>query len=177
MIMDWSFLDIFKKADFNTLMFSIALTGWILFYIYPENIYMLTAAILCSIYSVARFVVFSFKSYKRKKIIKANRIHAELQERKKIQEKRQQAQYAYDRLSKESKELFSSIVKTATKSSYSDIYMLQDMNSCFEIISKLRTILHRDSVIESWVSIDERSENICIYIESPLNEIIETTNN
>ena len=68
--MDWSFLDIFKKADFNTLMFSIAVTGWILFYIYPENIYMLTAAILCSIYSVARFVVFSFKSYKRKKIIK-----------------------------------------------------------------------------------------------------------
>ena len=42
--MDWSFLDIFKKADFNTLMFSIAVTGWILFYIYPENIYMLTAA-------------------------------------------------------------------------------------------------------------------------------------
>ena len=175
--MDWSFLDIFKKADFNTLMFSIPVTGWILFYIYSENIYMLTAAFLCSIYSVARFVVFLFKYYKRKRIIKANRIHAEQQERKKSQEKRLQAQYAYDRLSKESKELFSSIVKTATKSSYSDIYMLQDMNSCFEIISKLRTILHRDSVIESWVSIDERSENICIYIESPLNEIIETTNN
>ena len=175
--MDWSFLNIFKKADFNTLMFSIAVTGWILLCIYPEIIYIRIAAILCSIYCVSRFVVFLFKSNQEKKIIKANRIHAELQERKKIQEKRQQAQYAYDRLSKESKELFSSIVKTATKSSYSDIYMLQDMNSCFEIISKLRTILHRDSVIESWVSIDERSENICIYIESPLNEIIETTNN
>ena len=35
--MDWSFLDIFKKADFNTLMFSIAVTGWILFYIYQKT--------------------------------------------------------------------------------------------------------------------------------------------
>jgi Ca2+/Na+ antiporter len=174
--MDWSFLDIFKKADFNTLMFSIALTGWILFYIYPENVYMLMAAILCSIYSVARFVVFSFKSYKRKRIIKANRIHAEQQERKRIQEKRQQAQYVYDRLSKESKDVFSYILQTATKSIYSNVYMLHDMNSCFEIIAKLRIILHRDSMIGAWVSIDEECEKICVYIESPLNEIIESNN-
>lgn len=174
--MDWSFLDIFKKADFNTLMFSIALTGWILFYIYPENIYMLTAAILCTIYSVARFVVYLFKYYKRKQIIRANRLYYEKQERKQIKEKRLQAQYVYDRLSQESKELFSRIVKTAIKSSYSDVYILQGMNSCSQVVAQLSNILYGDNMINSWVSIDETSENVCIYIKSPLNEIIESNN-
>ena len=94
--MDWSFLNIFKKADFNTLMFSIAVTGWILLCIYPENIYILISAILCSIYCVARLVVFLFKSNQEKKIIEANRLYDEQQERKQIQEKRLQAQYVYD---------------------------------------------------------------------------------
>lgn len=30
--MDWGFLDIFKKADFISLMFSAAITGWIMYY-------------------------------------------------------------------------------------------------------------------------------------------------
>ena len=130
---------------------------------------------MCSIYSVARCVVYLFKYYKRKQIIRANRLHAEQQEREKIQKERQQAQYVYDRLSKESKDVFSYIVQTATKSSYSNVYMLQDKNSCFDILTRLNTILRRDSVIESWVNIDESSEKICIYIEPPLNEIIEAT--
>ena len=174
--MDWSFLNIFKKADFNTLMFSIAVTGWILLCIYPDNIYIRIAAISCSIYCIARLVVFLFKSYQEKKIIEANRLYDEQQERKQIQEKRLQAQYVYDRLSQESKELFSRIVKTATKSSYSDVYILQDINSCSHVVAQLRTILYGDNMINSWVSIDETSENVCIYIKSPLNEIIESNN-
>lgn len=174
--MDWSFLNIFKKADFNTLMFSIAVTGWILLCIYPENIYILISAILCSIYCVARLVVFLFKSNQEKKIIEANRLYDEQQERKQIQEKRLQAQYVYDRLSQESKELFSRIVKTATKSSYSDVYILQGMNSCSQVVAQLSNILYGDNMINSWVSIDETSENVCIYIKSPLNEIIESNN-
>ena len=174
--MDWSFLNIFKKADFNTLMFSIAVTGWILLCIYPENIYILISAILCSIYCVARLVVFLFKSNQEKKIIEANRLYDEQQERKQIQEKRLQAQYVYDRLSQESKELFSRIVKTATKSSYSDVYILQGVDSCSHTVLQLRNILYGDSMINSWVSMDENSENLCIYIKSPLNEIIESNN-
>lgn len=172
--MDWSFLNIFKKADFNTLMFSIAVTGWILLCIYPEIIYIRIAAILCSIYCVSRFVVFLFKSNQEKKIIEANRLYDEQQERKKIQDKKLQAQYVYDRLSQESKELFSSIVKTARKSSYSDVYILQNADSCSHTVSQLRIILYGDSMINSWVSIDDNSENLCIYIKSPLNEIIES---
>ena len=174
--MDWSFLNIFKKADFNTLMFSIAVTGWILLRIYPENIYILISAILCSIYCVARLVVFLFKSYQGKKTIEASRLYDKQQEEKKIRDKKLQAQYVYDRLSQESKELFSSIVKTATKSSYSDVYILQGMNSCSQVVAQLSNILYGDNMINSWVSIDETSENVCIYIKSPLNEIIESNN-
>ena len=174
--MDWSFLNKFKKADFNTLMFSIAVTGWILFYKYPENIYILIAAILCSIYSVARFVVFLIKSYQEKKVTEVNWLHDELQEKKKIQEIKLHAQYIFDRLSKESKEVFFNIVKTATKSSYSDVYILQGVDSCSHTVLQLRNILYGDSMINSWVSMDENSENLCIYIKSPLNEIIESNN-
>ena len=98
------------------------------------------------------------------------------QEEKKIRDKKLQAQYVYDRLSQESKELFSSIVKTATKSSYSDVYILQGMNSCSQVVAQLSNILYGDNMINSWVSIDETSENVCIYIKSPLNEIIESNN-
>ena len=99
-----------------------------------------------------------------------------LQEEKKIRDKKLQAQYVYDRLSQESKELFSNIVKTATKSSYSDVYILQGMNSCSQVVAQLSNILYGDNMINSWVSIDETSENVCIYIKSPLNEIIESNN-
>ena len=174
--MDWSFLNIFKKADFNTLMFSIAVTGWILLCIYPENIYILISAILCSIYCVARLVVFLFKSNQEKKIIEANRLYEEQQERKQIQEKRLQAQYVYDRLSQESKELFSRIVKTAPTSSSSDVYILQGMTSCSQVVAQLSNTLYADNMINSWVSIDETSQKLRIYIKSPLNEIIESNN-
>ena len=72
--MNWDFLDILKKAHFNTLMFSAAITAWIFLYIYPENNYILGAAIFCSIYCLARLAVY-IKNYYQKKIanIKNNR--------------------------------------------------------------------------------------------------------
>lgn len=174
--MDWSFLNIFKKAEFNTLMFSVAVTGWILLYIYPENFYMLIAAVLCSIYCVSRFVVYLFHYRQTKKVIKANRIYDKQQKEKKLQEERLQAQYVYDRLSSDSQEILSNLVKTATKSSYSDVYILQGINSCSQVVNQLRHVLYGDNMINSWVSIDDTSESICIYIKSPLNEIIESKN-
>ena len=55
--MDWGFLDIFKKAEFNTLMLSIAITGWILYILVSMNIYILGAALLSSAYCVIRLIV------------------------------------------------------------------------------------------------------------------------
>lgn len=172
--MDWSFLNIFKKADFNTLMFAIAVTGWILLRIYPENIYILIAAILCSIYCVTRLVVYLFKSNQEKKIIEANRLYDEQQKKKQIQERRLQAQYVYDRLSEDSKKLFSDIVKRATKSSYCDAYILHNMNSCSPLTNQLRNILYGDNMINSWVRMEDSMECVSIYINYPLNEIVES---
>lgn len=55
--MDWGFLDIFKKADFNTLMLSVAIAGWILYFFVSVNIYILGAALLSSAYCIIRLIV------------------------------------------------------------------------------------------------------------------------
>lgn len=172
--MDWSFLNIFKKADFNTLMFSVAITSWILLYIYPRYFYILITALLCSIYCVSRFAVYLFNSYQKKKIEKANMLYDQQQKENKIRANKLQAQYVYDRLSEDSKELFSEIVRSATKSSFSDVYILQGLEPCSYIVSQLRCILYSDNMINSWVSIDETMGGVIINIKSPLNEIIES---
>lgn len=60
--MDWGFLDIFKKAEFNTLMLSVAITGWILYFFVSMNIYILGAALLSSAYCVIRLIVYIYQS-------------------------------------------------------------------------------------------------------------------
>lgn len=55
--MDWEVLDIFKKAEFNTLMLSVAITGWILYFFVSVNIYILGAALLSSAYCIIRLIV------------------------------------------------------------------------------------------------------------------------
>lgn len=171
--MSWSFLNIFKKADFNTLMFSIAVTGWILFFIYPENIYILMAAILCSTYCVSRLIIYSFKSYWKKKKEETNRRNEEKQEK---HDQRLEAQYVYDRLSEENKELFSRIIKISTKSVYSNVYILQGEQSSYPILSQLKHLLYSDKLIASWVIVDMTKGSVSISINYPLNEIIESNN-
>lgn len=61
--MDWGFLDIFKKAEFNTLMLSVAITGWILYLLVPTSIYILGTAILSSAYCVIRLVVYTYQYF------------------------------------------------------------------------------------------------------------------
>lgn len=169
--MSWSFLNIFKKADFNTLMFSIAVTGWILFFIYPENIYILMAAILCSTYCVSRLIIYSFKSYWKKKKGETNRRNEEKQEKL---DQRLEAQYVYDRLSEENKELFFSIINTSTKSVYSNVYILHGDQSRYPILSQLKHLLYSDKLIASWVIVDMTKECVSISIKYPLNEIFES---
>lgn len=59
--MDWGILDILKKAEFNTLMLSFAIMGWILYYYVTMNTYILGAAILSSAYCIIRFVVYIYQ--------------------------------------------------------------------------------------------------------------------
>jgi len=60
--MDWGFLDIFKKAEFNTLMLSVAVTGWILYYLELFKEYSLVAALIASIYCLIRFVIYCYET-------------------------------------------------------------------------------------------------------------------
>lgn len=172
--MDWGFLNIFKRADFNTLMFSFALTSWILLYKYPENVYFLGATIFFSIYCISRLAVYLFNSYKVKKLKKANRLYEQQQQEKKIQEKRIHAQFVYDRLSEKSKKIFSDLIKSAKKSSYSNAYILHDKISCLSLMDYLQHVKHSDSDLNSWINIDDNGECITIYIKPPLNDIIES---
>lgn len=59
--MDWGFLDIFKKADFNTLMLSVAIAGWILYCIGIYKEYSLIAALITSVYCVIRVIVYFYQ--------------------------------------------------------------------------------------------------------------------
>lgn len=101
-------------------------------------------------------------------------LYDQQQKENKIRANKLQAQYVYDRLSEDSKELFSEIVRSATKSSFSDVYILQGLEPCSYIVSQLRCILYSDNMINSWVSIDETMGGVIINIKSPLNEIIES---
>ena len=92
--MDWGFLDIFKKAEFNTLMLSVAITGWILYVLVSMNIYILGAAILSSAYCVIRLVVYTYqyvsvkranKRYEAQKKREKEDIEAERKEARKIE--------------------------------------------------------------------------------------------
>ena len=73
--------DIFKKAEFNTLMLSGAITGWVLFVFFPENIYVTGIAVLCSAYCAIRFCVFLYNKI-HQCVLKNN----ERKERKEMQQ-------------------------------------------------------------------------------------------
>ena len=81
--MDWDFLNIFKKAEFNTLMLSVSITGWILYFCISTNIYILGTAILSSAYCIIRLVVYTYQYYSLKR---ENRRY-EIQKKKEEEEK------------------------------------------------------------------------------------------
>lgn len=60
--MDWDILNIFKKAEFNSLMLSIAIPGWILYYLGVFKEYSLIVALVASVYCLIRFIVCCYKN-------------------------------------------------------------------------------------------------------------------
>ena len=100
----------------------------------------------------------------------------EIQEQE-AQAQRLQAQYAYDRLSKEGKQLLSEIVRIGEKSSYSDVYIIRGKYEHFSLKSQLDDLCYSDNVITSWISVDDGQDSYCVYIKSPLNLILEESLN
>ena len=83
--MDWGFLDIFKKAEFNSLMVAVAITGWIMYYYQIENL-IFGLACFASIYCITRFDVFCYQRIvgirNIKKAYRQNQLAKELEEKK-----------------------------------------------------------------------------------------------
>lgn len=175
--MDWSFLNIFKRADFNTLMFSLAIMGWIMFYLYPDIIYFIMIAIMCSVYCIARFVVHSYNAYQESQVNKANVKYDQELKDKRTHDRELQAQFVYERLSSDDQKLLQEIIRKGEKSCYSDVYIIRDKLSNCMFISQVQMILYSDDMIHNWISINESSDSYSINIKSPLNSIIESKSN
>jgi hypothetical protein len=171
--MDWSFLNIFKKADFNTLVFSLAVMGWIMLYFYPDIIYLKMIALLCSVYCISRFVVHLYHVYQISKTNKANAKYDKAQKDKRAHDRELQAQFVYDRLSLDDQKILQEIIRKGEKSCYSDVYIIKDKLSNCMFISQVQMILYSDDLINNWISINESSDSYSINIKSPLNSIVE----
>ena len=87
--MEWDFLNVFKKAEFNTLMLSVSITGWILHILVFTNIYILGVAILSTAYCLIRLIVYLYQSI----TAKYENIRYEAQKEKEKEEKEAAQKY------------------------------------------------------------------------------------
>ena len=177
--MDFNLPDIFKKAEFNTLMLSGAITGWVLFAFFSENIYVTGIAVLCSAYCAIRFCVFLFNKIKqrilmnneRKERIALQQIAA--QENKKQEEiRKKQAQFIYDRLNDNSKDAIKKIILNGRKSTYPNIYLLSNTSESIIWVSPIQSALFNDDELSNWVKIENIQSQWILTIKEPLNTII-----
>ena len=171
--MDWSFLNIFKNAEFNTLMLAAAATCWVLYSYYPYNEWYLGVALLCTIYCIVRLIVYIYKLLSARAQARWDRDYKNKLDEEKALDKKQQAQYAFDRIGAETQSLLKRVVESGKKSSYSDVYILRNNVDTSMMIQKLRCYLYNDGLIGNWISIDENPDSYCVYIKYPLNVIIE----
>lgn len=120
--MDWDILNIFKKAEFNSLMLSIAAAGWILYYLGVFKEYSLIAALVASIYCVIRFVVCCYKNIVAR--IDAKNYEAQQKREKEHKEKayeekrRIEISRMFDGLSGSNKFVLASLLLKGDKDSY-----------------------------------------------------------
>lgn len=106
--MEWGFLDIFKKADFNVLMVAVAITGWVLhFAVDKSNIYFFTAAFLCSIYCGIKLIVYIYNwlsgNYKHNKQLDKIELQQKQQHEQENKKQNAEAMRIYLGLSADSK--------------------------------------------------------------------------
>lgn len=179
--MDWGFLDIFKKAEFNSLMLSIAAAGWILYYLGVFKEYSLIAALVASIYCLIRFVVYWYErtaSSRATKIYeKQKKRDKEIQEKANEEKRRIEISRMFEGLSDHNKFILASILINGKKDSYnynvlnfpkygndaSNIFMAQDISLIYRTeIGGGQYCIHRK----------EYTDTICVTIDPILYEII-----
>lgn len=149
--MDWGFLDIFKKADFNVLMVAAAGTAWILhFKVDTENVWFFAAAVLCSLYCAIKLIIkiylFLSDIYKDNKDNETHELLQKQENEKNVKELYAEALRIYTGLSDNSKAILQ------------DIYVKgkQDpLKAHCRLISKLEFMLVIDAqhVAETFLSV------------------------
>ena len=121
--MDWGFLDIFKKAEFNSLMVAVAITGWIMYYFHIDS-FIFGFACFASVYCITRFVVFCYQRFVRiRSIKKANKQEqlAKEEEEKRYEENRKiEISRMFAGLSDPNKFILASILINGKKDPYYD---------------------------------------------------------
>lgn len=124
--MDWGFLEIFKRADFNSLMFAVAITGWIMYYFQMED-FIFGLACFASIYCIIRFVVFCYQRLigirNIKKAYKQELLAKEQKEKKYEENRKIEISRMYAGLSDPNKFILASILLNGTEDKY-DKYIL-----------------------------------------------------
>lgn len=119
--MDWGFLDIFKKAEFNSLMVALAITGWIMYYFQIDNL-IFGFACFASIYCIIRFVVFCYQSFIRirdiKKVYKQEQLAKEQKEKKYEENRKIEISRMFVGLSDSNKFILASILLNGKEDKY-----------------------------------------------------------
>lgn len=187
--MDWGFLDIFKRAEFNSLMVAVAITGWIMYYFKIENI-IFGLACLASIYCITRFVVFCYqrivgvrslnKAYKQEQLAKK-------QSEKYYEEKRKMEMIRmFDGLSDVNKFYLSSLILNGKKDHFNyNILHFQKFSKEAMFADTLLSVteIFKDGfgVGEPTLTINDYGDSIAVTVDSYLYELtkqyIEKNNN
>ena len=178
--MDWGFLDILKKAEFNSLMVAVAITGWIMYYFQIENL-IFGLACFASIYCITRFVVFCYqrfirtrsfkKAYKKEQLIKE-------QEAKRYEENRKiEISRMFHGLLDSNKFILASIILKGEKDAhYENVYHFQKYTK--ESID-LETAQSISTIYRDWsgsgqacISLREYQDSIAATIDPYLHDLI-----
>lgn len=180
--MDWGFLDIFKKADFNKLMLSVAVTAWILFFLFSKHIYIIAGAILSSAYCVISLVVYIYQYFSAK--IEDNHYAAkkkkedELYAAKKVEEDSIEITRMFEGLMVEKKNMLAKLLINGKKDSFNTYVLLIQKNKEEYLHAKqahqLTYITSKDYYNKKLylTSITEYADSISISIHPHLYDLI-----
>lgn len=178
--MDWGFLDIFKKAEFNSLMVALAITGWIMYYF---QIYNLIFGLACfaSIYCVIRFFVFCYlrimgnRNYK--KACKLEQLANEQKEKKYEDNRKIEISRMFDGLSDSNKDLLASIILNGKQDNYNyNVFLLQKNSSESFFIDIAQSITE---IFKYWngsgqfcITVSDYANSIAVTIDPYLYELL-----
>lgn len=119
--MDWGFIDIFKRAEFNSLMVAVAITGWIMYYFHIDS-YIWGFACLASVYCITRLVVFCYQRFVRirsiKKVNKQEQLAKEQKEKQYEENRKIEISRMFDGLSDYNKFILTSILLNGKEDVY-----------------------------------------------------------